>query len=182
VGAAPDRDRRVLGGLHQEPPPGAVRLGRLGRTHGLGGAQRLHAAGPAEADALLASDRLWVVGHGPMAVRFVKPHAGALLLAFQGVRSPERAQELVNADVYAEAGSLAAGRAARTVAALTGAEVLLDGSPYGRVREVLVGAQTLLCVTGPDGERWLPADAPYVRLGEGVVHVDDPPAGLLDDA
>jgi ribosomal 30S subunit maturation factor RimM len=182
VGPAPERhDRGAPGGPQGGPPPGAVRLGRLGRTYGLAGAQRLHPAGPAETDALLGVERLWVQGHGTLAVRMVKPHAGALLVAFQGVRSPERAQELVNADVYAEAGTVADDVAARSVDRLTGAEVRVDGAPYGRVVEVVARAQMLLLVRGPHGERWLPADAPYVRVDGGVVHVDDPPAGLLDD-
>jgi hypothetical protein len=97
------------------------------------------------------------------------------------VGTPERAQELVNADVYAEAGTIDEDQSARSVDRLTGAEVRLDGAPYGRVIEVQVRAQMLLLVRGPHGERWLPADAPYVRVADGVVHVDDPPGGLLDD-
>ncbi|CAN5807360.1 hypothetical protein BH23DEI1_BH23DEI1_12210 [soil metagenome] len=181
-GRRDERHRPPSGGPSEGVPAGAVRLGKLGRTYGLEGAQRIHGAGADENDALLRCTRLWVAGHGSLAVRMVKPHAGSLLIAFQGIKTPERAQELVNADVYAEAGTVDAAPLRRSVAALTGAVVRLDGAPYGTVVEVQSRAQLLLLVRGPAGERWLPGDAPYVRIGDGVVDVEDPPAGLLDDA
>jgi ribosomal 30S subunit maturation factor RimM len=173
-------------GRAHEAPPGAVRLGRLGRTHGLAGALRCHPLGPLELEALLASERLFVEGHGTLVVRLRRPHGDVALLAFQGIRSPERAQPLVNAYAYALPGSLPAPLAqalARRIdaAALAGAEVLVDGHPYGRVTDVREGAQRLLVVAGPFGERYLPADAPYVELEEGLVRVVDAPAGLLDE-
>jgi ribosomal 30S subunit maturation factor RimM len=173
-------------GRAHEAPPGAVRLGRLGRTHGLAGALRCHPLGPLELEALLACEQLFVDGHGTLVVRLRRPHGDVALLAFQGIRSPERAQPLVNAHAYALPDALPAPLAralARRLdaATLTGAEVLVDGRPYGRVADVRQGAQLLLVVVGPFGERFLPADAPYVELDEGLVRVVDAPAGLLDE-
>jgi ribosomal 30S subunit maturation factor RimM len=186
VGDAPDRDGTV-GAPPEGPPADAVRLGRLGRTHGLDGALRCHALGELEVEALLASERLWIEGHGTLTARLRRHHSGSVLLAFQGIRSPERAQPLVNADVYVLPSLLPAplaralSRRAR-LADLVGAEVEVDGRHYGQVREVLEGAQRLLLVEGPHGTRYLPADAPYVRVEEGSVRVVDPPAGLLDES
>jgi hypothetical protein len=70
---------------------------------------------------------------------------------------------------------------APAVELLEGAPVRLDGRPYGRVARVVLGAQDLLEVDGPDGPRWLPWQAPYVRWDGEAVAIDDPPPGLLDD-
>jgi ribosomal 30S subunit maturation factor RimM len=181
MGAARDQDAAAPGRTSEQVPPGAFRVGRLGRTYGLEGAQRLHAAGPREADAVLASTRVWVEGHGELTVRLAKPHAGALLVAFGGVRSPERAQRLVNADVYLLPADVPPDLRDRAVDRLAGAAVHVDGAHAGEVLEVHAGPQLLLLVRVAAGERWLPADAPYVRLGDGRVDVTDPPPGLLDD-
>jgi 16S rRNA processing protein RimM len=165
-------------------PPDTVRVGRLGRTHGLHGSLRLHLdhPDPALADALRHVTHLHVLDHGRVRVRSLQPHGRTLLVAFQGVRSPERAQTLVNAAVYLEAAALPSDVAARLAEpSLENAEVFVDGRPFGRVVEVIEGPQTLLLVRCPVGDRLVPATASYVHATPDRVDISAPPPGLLDD-
>jgi ribosomal 30S subunit maturation factor RimM len=166
----------------RDVPPTAVRLGRLGRTFQLEGALRCRPAGPGAAEALLRLGRLWVAGHGRLVVRSSARHGDAVLLAFQGVRSPERAQPLVNAEVFADPDDLAAATDGPLASSLVGVPVEVDGEPYGHVVDIIQAPQLLLVVEGPDGERLLPGEAPYVQITPELVRVVDPPAGLLDEA
>lgn len=162
--------------------PTSPPLGRLGRTFQLEGALRCHVEGPLEADLLQRSRRVLVEGHGLLTVRAVRPHAGGLVIAFQGVRSPEKAQALVNARVYpdpADAKATATLDAARPLR--VGLSVTLDGAAFGTVVAVVEGAQTLIEVLDQGGGRHLvPAGAPYVRVQGGGVALVDPPPGLLE--
>ena len=184
------------------PPAGWVRLARLGRTFRLLGELRAYPADPAVGAALpgLAErgERVWLSGLGPSRLRLARRLGAGWLLAFQGVYTPERARELTGRELWGPAeppGSPAAeaidaerdGAADEAEAAeppverLVGASVRLDGAPYGRVLDVVSGAQDLLLVEGPNGSRWVPWGAPYVRWDADAVAIDDPPRGLLDD-
>ena len=138
--------------------------------------------GAHEAAALRRAERLVVDGHGTLRVRFVRAHGSGLVVAFQGFRSPERAQALVNATVRLDPSD---GAAAALLAAaqppLVGLPVSLDGAPFGHVEAVLEGAQTLLQVRARGALHLLPASAPYVRVLADEVALRDPPPGLLDD-
>jgi len=178
-----------------------VRLARLGRPFQLRGALRAQTLGPA-ADLLLlelgeAGETVWLSGFGATRLRDARRIGGGVAVSFQGIYSPERARDHVHRDLWGPAGLGAGPRdPADPVAAapdahapggtpavelLEGAPVRLDGRPYGRVARVVRGAQDLLEVDGPDGPRWLPWQAPYVRWDGDAVAIDDPPPGLLDD-
>ncbi len=168
--------------------PGAVAgsdaplLGRLGRTYQLQGALRCYPEGEVEAELLRRSEALLVEGQGLLKVRFVRPHAGAFVVAFQGYRTPERAQALVNAEVRLDPGDddgtalLSDARPLRP-----GLQVLLDGLPFGEIEEVLDGPRPLARVRGPGGTHLVPLHAPYVHVHRDRLEVVDPPPGLLDE-
>lgn len=181
------------------PPEGWVRLGRLGRPFQLRGMLRLRAEHPDLADAAVtlaaAGAPAHLGGHGPARLRDARRVGGGVAVAFQGVYTPERARDLVHAELWCDATAVAAalGRRAPTVGAdardaaptsalVVGAAVRLDGRPYGRVERVDPGPRDLLVIDGPDGRRWVPWGAPYVRWDGDAVAIVDPPAGLLDDA
>ncbi|MBW6455431.1 MAG: hypothetical protein K0A98_06050 [Trueperaceae bacterium] len=189
------------------PPAGWVRLARLGRPFQLRGALRAQTLGPAADLVLLAlgeaGETVWLSGFGATRLRGARRIGGGVAVSFQGIYSPERARDHVHRDLWgpAERGAGPHGRVTATAAApvaanaagadapgaapavelLEGAPVRLDGRPYGRVARVVLGAQELLEVEGPEGPRWVPWQAPYVRWDGDAVAIDDPPPGLLDD-
>ncbi len=164
-----------------DPAPAAPRLGRLGRTYQLSGALRCYPDGELEAEILRRADVVVVEGHGPLRLRLVRPHGSGLVVAFQGVRTPERAQALVNALVYADptdAAALVRLYAARPLR--SGLPVLLDGAAFGVVEEVVPGPQPLVRVRTEAGRYLLPSQAPYVVVHADRLELVDPPPGLLD--
>ena len=169
-----------------DPVPGpeagaGVVLGRLGRTYQLEGALRCYPEGEAEAAIVLAASRLDVEGHGLLPLRFVRPHGAGLVVAFQGFRTPERAQALVNALVRLHPRDAAAAQTLADAQPLRpGLPVTLDAAPFGRLEAVVPGPQPLLRVRSPQGTHLLPANAPYVRVTPDRVELVDPPEGLLD--
>jgi 16S rRNA processing protein RimM len=169
----------------EAPPTGWVRLGRLGRPFQLHGALHLRSSGPAADAAALelaqAGAEVWLSGAGRTRLREARRAGGGVAVAFQGVYSPERARDLVHRDLWAEPGAVLADDEAVAVELLEGAPVRVDGAPYGRVARVVLGAQDLLLVDGPDGERWVPWGAPYVAWDGAAIDIVDPPPGLLDD-
>jgi ribosomal 30S subunit maturation factor RimM len=156
-------------------------LGRLGRTYQLEGALHCRVEGEREAAALRRAERVVVDGHGALRVRFVRAHGSGHVVAFEGFRSPERAQALVNATVRLDPGDRAAASLLRAAPALVGLPVSLDGAPFGHVDAVLEGAQTLLRVRAGGSLHLVPAAAPYVSVLADEVALRDPPPGLLDD-
>jgi 16S rRNA processing protein RimM len=173
------------------PPSGWVRLGRLGRPFQLGGALHLRSPGPAADAAVLELARsgatVWLSGIGAIRLREARRVGGGVVVAFPGAYGPERARAHVHRELWAAPDAVAGARAAGgddadvAVELLEGAAVRLDGCPYGRVARVVAGAQDLLLVEGPDGERWVPWAASYVSWDGAAVDIDDPPPGLLDD-
>lgn len=163
-----------------------MRLARLGRVHGLQGFLRAQTRSEASAEALAglagtATD-VWVTGVGFARVRAWRRHGSLHLVALEGVYTPERARSLTHADVWGP-------REALTVEPqdawemLEGAAVLVDGVAFGRVGEVMPGAQVLVGVRDHHGTlHWLPWGAPYIAWDGQALQVVNPPAGLLVDA
>ena len=128
---------------------------------------------------------VWVDGVGSTRLREARTVGAGLVVAVQGVYDPERARPLTHAHVWADPAWLPEPDPdddpdAIDVARLEGAAVLLDGAPYGRVAYVLLGAQDLLAIDGPDGERLVPWAAPYVVWDGTTIDLVDVPPGLLD--
>ena len=173
-----------------DPPDGWVRLARLGRPFQVRGSLKATPVGPSATSALRALARelgpVWVEGVGATRLREARSVGGGLVLAIQGVYDPERARPLTHAHVWADPAWLPEPDPdddpdAVDVARLEGAPVRLDGAPYGRVAYVLLGAQDLLAIEGPDGERLVPWAAPSVAWDGATIALGDVPRGLLDD-
>ncbi len=170
------------------PPDGWRELAQLGRPFQLRGALKARPTGPAAAHALQAlaerGAEVWLSELGAIRLREARSTGPGLILAFQGIYSPERARPLVNRSLWADPASLPAAadeEAGIDIDLLQGAPVRVDGADYGRVVRVVPGAQDLLLVEGPNGERWLPWAAPYLDWDGEAVVLTDPPPGLLDD-
>lgn len=180
----PDDGNGVANESSAAVPEDYVLLGRLGRVFGLAGAVRFRQAGSAEAAAVLELEQVLVEGHGPAAIREAKVHGDAILLRLGGIRSREAAQRLVNANVYARAEDLPTpDEGLHYHDELVGAQVTLEGVPFGTVRELrgVEGAE-FLAVAREDGrEVLIPLRAPYVQsTGQGIV-ITDPPPGLIEE-
>lgn len=189
------------------PPPGFIRLGRLGRTFQLDGALRLQLDDAVsyapegdgdDADALGvkaigAAGQLFVTGLGNARVRELKYGGGALLIRFAGVTDRNAARRLVNAVLYVDPSSLPSALAeevAREVEAgsseerLIGLPVLLDGRRVGAVTGANLNSANPFVeaeLVEPRRRVLLPLSAPYIELSEGGIEISDPPAGLLGE-
>jgi len=164
------------------PPSGHRPVARIGRSHGLEGAMRVHPVGDADAEALQAAPSVWIEGLGEARVVSFGPHGREFLLRVDRVRRVETAKQLVHATVWAPPlASAPEGADDAGLTALIGLPVRLSGRTIGEVVAVEGPAlQPLLRMRGPAGETFLPAAAPYVRTGPDGVDVVDPPPGLLD--
>lgn len=166
-----------------EPPEGQVLLGRLGKVFGLAGALRFRPNGDAEAQAITQLDEVFVTGLGVAPIREVRQHGNGIVITFESVRRPERARELVNAQVYAPAEALPEPEGGALYSgALRDLPVLIDGRPFGTVAAVVgvSGAEILLVDRPVGGEAMIPLRAPYVQVAANAVLVVDPPLGLID--
>lgn len=165
------------------PPRGFVEVARLGRSHGLEGAVRVHPLDDAARDALAAAPSVWVDGLGDARVVELKAHGAHLLLRLDRLRRVEAAKELVHAAVRVDPVELPEEVAAGLAPGAVGLPVRVDGREHGEVVAIEgPAASPILRVRGPGGERLLPLAADYVTLHADRVEVRDPPPGLLDDA
>lgn len=185
------------------PPPGYLRLGRLGRTYQLDGALRLlldeavtfedeEGDGPVGVRAVASARQLFVTGLGHARVRDLSGSGGRLMLKLEGVRDRTTAQRLVNATVWIDPEGLEPDLAEELTAEveagdeeqrLIGLPVLLDGERVGEVSGALLDSANPVVQATLDGSgatALLPLVAPYVALTEAGVELTDPPAGLIE--
>lgn len=120
-----------------------------------------------------------------MRIASARPHAGRLLVRFEGIGSPEAVERLRGFDLCAFPGDeperpegFVYFHEARGLQA-----VFPDGRPIGMVTELMdVAGRPVLVVATPRGEREVPFTGPLVvsvDLAERRI-VLDPPPGLLD--
>lgn len=172
--------------MRRSPPDGFVLIGRLGRSFKVAGGVRLRLDSPAlEAD-LDALGRLFVSGLGETRIRASETVSGSLVVYLEGVRDRTVARSLVNAEVWADASTLAE----RTLELLEepadeelliGLDVTVDGRRVGEVVEAVLGGanQYVEIRLEDDSTALLPLAAPYVSIGPAGIDLVDPPPGLL---
>lgn len=132
--------------------------------------------------ALRAAPSVWIDGLGEARLLDLAPHGKGWLARIDRIRHVDAAKAHRHAAVRVDPARLPeeARRALAPVA--VGLPVVVDGRPFGTVTaESPPGANPLLYVDGPDGERLLPLNAPYVRVDDDAVRVTAPPPGLLED-
>jgi 16S rRNA processing protein RimM len=163
-------------------PDNYVRLGRLGKTFQLQGGLRFYGLSEAEEEALLGLERVFLRGVGERDIREVREVGGGLVVYFTRALSVEAAKMLVNLEVYAPKDALPeASDDNFYLDELVGKPVWLDNEPYGKVQEIQdAGLQDLLIIKTTRGNIMLPFPAPYVRVEEDGVWLENVPEGLLD--
>ncbi len=121
----------------------------------------------------------------PLRIASVRPHAGRLLLRFEGIGTPEEAERLRGSDLCAPPGDVPERPEGfvfhHEAAGLTALGP--DGRVLGTVRDLVeVAGRPLLVLDTPRGEREAPFSRPIVVDVDLVRRriVLDPPAGLLD--
>jgi 16S rRNA processing protein RimM len=164
-------------------PEGYVLLGTLGRTFQLEGGLRFYPLGDAEGAALQKLERVFIENFGERVVARVRPVGAQLVVYFVGESTPERAQALVNAGVYADRAALPDVEA-HYLELLLEKPVLLNGETLGEVLEVIPAGsdlgQDVLVVETATGEVLIPLQADYVSVTDEAITLTEPPEGLLE--
>lgn len=168
------------------PPSGHLPLGRLGKTFQLAGALRFRPVSEAAFEALEALEAVYVTGAGRLRVRDLSQSGDEVLVFLEGVRDRNAAQELVNAELYADPAELPGALLAELQAEdpeerLRGLEVRVDGVRVGSIRSAHFGLNDYVEIDLDAGGQVLaPLNAPYARLSEAALEFSDPPAGLFE--
>jgi 16S rRNA processing protein RimM len=163
-------------------PDNHVQLGRLGKTFQLQGGLQFYGLGDAEEEAILELKRVFLRGLGDSDIRDVKEMAGHIIVYFSRALSVEAARQLVNREVYAAKDALPESDDDNLyLDEVVGLEVWLDNKPFGKVTEIRnAGLQDLLIIKANKKEVVLPFPAPYVKVEEDGVWLENVPEGLLD--
>ncbi len=163
-------------------PDNYIQLGRLGKTFQLQGGLRFYALGDAEEAAVLGLKRVFLRGLGESDIREVREMAGHIIVYFSRALTVETARQLVNREVYAAKDALPESEDDNLyLDELIGLTVYLDNQPFGKVTEIQsAGLQDLLIIKVNNKEIVLPFPAPYVRVEEDGVWLENVPEGLLD--
>lgn len=163
-------------------PNNYIQLGRLGKTFQLQGGLRFYGLGEAEEGAIFELKRVFLRGVGESDIRDVREMAGHIIVYFSRALTVEAAKQLVNREVYADKNALPETEDDNLyLDELIGLDVWLDNEPFGKVSEVQnAGLQDLLVIKASNKEIVLPFPAPYVRVEEDGVWLENVPEGLLD--
>jgi 16S rRNA processing protein RimM len=163
-------------------PDNYIQLGRLGKTFQLQGGLRFYGLGEAEEEALFSLKRVFLRGVGETDIREVREVAGGIVVYLTKALTVEAAKLLTNLEVYAPKDALPKTEDDNLyLDEIIGLNVYLDGEPFGTVKEIQeAGLQDLLVIETNRREVVLPFPAPYVRVEEDGVWLEDVPEGLLD--
>ncbi len=163
-------------------PDNHIQLGRLGKTFQLQGGLRFYGLGEAEEEAVFELKRVFLRGFGESDIREVREMAGHVIMYLSRALTVEAAQQLVNAQVYAAKDALPETEDDNLyLDEVIGLPVWLDNTPFGSVKEIQnAGLQDLLVIKINKGEAVVPFPAPYVRVEEDGVWLENVPEGLLD--
>ena len=159
-----------------------MQLGTLGKTFQLKGGLRFYALGDAEAEAILAVDKVFIEGVGESQVREVREMGQGIVLYLSAALSVEKAKPLVNHAIYAAPNALPEPEDdAIYIDALLNQPVFLDGELYGEVLEVLdADMQDILKIKAGTQQVMIPLQAPYVEVTDDGVYLVAVPEGLLE--
>ena len=154
-------------------PAGLLEVGTFGRTHGVRGEIYLDLISDRE-ERRRAGARLWCNGNW-LTLTKVRPNNDRLIVAVEGIASPEESRLLTNHTVYAEPID---DDDALWVHELVGSRVVgVDGTDYGVCTAVLDNPAHAILET--DAQVLVPV--PFVvRISDDGVVLVDPPAGLLE--
>lgn len=157
-----------------------IEIGGVARAHGIRGEVVIVTHDP-DSDTLGSVESIWIDGVERTIVQARDTHRG-WLVALEGVATRNDAEALKGKPVEVDREDLELGEDDVLLDDLVDCEVRLpDGTPWGTIAEIMVGAhQDLLVIHDGDVERMLPLVDEFVTnidLEAGVVTVS-PPEGL----
>lgn len=165
--------------LSHPVPEGYIQIGTLGKSFKLEGGLRFYGLGQAEQAAIVELKQVLVPPLGVVTLKRVEAMSRQTVIYLAGVLNVEAAKQLVNQPIYALRADLP-GEGYGYTDLLIGRPVLLDGQPFGAVRDLLeAGGQRLLVVDAEGGEYLVPLAADYVTVGD-VIDISNPPEGLFE--
>ena len=162
--------------------PDVIEIGVVARAHGIRGEVRVHLHNPAST-ALDDAEVLWL-GEREYAIESARPVAGAYLVALAGVEDRNAAEALRGRPVWVARDDIDLDEGELLLADLVGCRVELpDGSEWGVVSGLELGAQDRLVIRQGEVERLLPV------VDEFLLDIDvearrivvDPPADFPED-
>ncbi len=154
---------------HPEPSDELIRIGKLGKTHGLDGALRLYSLSDVPNRFERLQEVLWVSPKGDrkrLRVVDIRPAERFFLVRFQDFDTPEKARNLINGHLAvpkSERGTLPPGR--YFIDDIIGIQVVDDqGQLLGKVTEVWQpGPHDIFEIHGPLGELMVPVIDEAIR-------------------
>jgi len=160
-----------------------VEVGYVAKAHGVRGELRVHLHNP-DSEVLFDVEQL-VIGGRDYLVEGARPGGkGGVLLALDGVNDRDAAEALRGSAVSVERGELELDDGDVLAVDLIGcAAVLEDGTPWGVVEDIVVGAQDRLVIRDGDVVRelpWVDELVPSIDLDARRVVVA-PPEGLPEE-
>jgi len=160
-----------------------VEVGYVAKAHGVRGELRVHLHNP-DSEALFSVEQL-VVGERDYRIAGARPGGkGGVLLALDGVTDRNAAEALRGCAVSVDRDALELDEGDVLAVDLIGcAAVLEDGTPWGVVEEIVVGAQDRLVIRDGDVVRELPWVDELVRSIDLEARrvVVAPPDGLPEE-
>ena len=162
--------------------PDTIEIGVVARAHGIRGEVRIHLYNPAST-ALDGAEALWL-GEREYRIESARPVAGAYLVALAGVPDRTAAETLRGRPVSVARVDIELDEGEVLLGDLVGCRVELpDGSEWGVVTGLELGAQDRLVVRQGDIERLVPV------VDELLIDIDlearrivvDPPADFPED-
>ncbi len=144
-----------------------IAIGCIRKTHGVKGYLKVMSYS-GEWEHFYSLDRITLKHDGKARsylVEAVQPHGGEVLLKLEGINSPEEGRPLSGWDIWVPREQAAALRHDEYYHAdLEGCEVVLDGSPVGRVKRIQeAGADELLEIETGNGLKLVPFNKVFIH-------------------
>ena len=143
-----------------------LEIGKILNTHGVRGVVKIDPW--CDKPSVLSSQKVVYLktktGFSPLNIVHASPAGTLVLASFEGIASIEEAAQLKNTVIYAERESIPVPEGSHFIVDLIGLDVINadSGKLYGRVANVISGANDIYEIDTPSGKSYLPAVAEFV--------------------
>ncbi|MBQ7500781.1 MAG: 16S rRNA processing protein RimM [Clostridia bacterium] len=143
-----------------------LEIGKIQKTHGVRGVVKIDPW--CDRPAVLASQKIVYLktkdGFTPLNIVHASPAGTLVLASFEGITSIEEAAKLKNTVIYADRDNVPLPKGSHFIVDLIGLDVINadTGKLYGKVANVITGANEIYEIDTPTGKAYLPAVAEFV--------------------
>ena len=163
-----------------------LEIGKIINTHGVRGVVKIDPW--CDSPSVLTAQKVVYIrskdGYSPLNVLHASPAGNHVLASFEGISSIDEAAKLKNTVIYAERANIPIPEGSHFIVDLIGLDVINadSGKLYGKIANVLPGANDIYEIDTPTGKAYLPAVAEFVdRVDiENGVYVR-PIKGIFDE-